>query len=164
MVTEAGLPPRIDRDRAAWGLLLVTLLASLTACDPIYELMVRIEVPPGALQAGGSLPQGVFVSLDDPFADATVPRSLTAVICEPQLESVLIKSKITAVGSHGHRGNVWAWVQPLPDAVINEPCGPRQNFVAVEDFPALEGAWRDSAVMFQHEDDEDTVELVLAPP
>lgn len=164
MVTEASLPPRIDRARAAWGLLIVTLLASLTACDPIYTLRVRIEVPPGALEPGGSLPQGVFVSLDAPFADATVPRSLTAVICEPLLEPARIRSKITGVGSHGHRGNVWAWVQPLPEAVINEPCGPRPNFVAVEDFPALVGAWRDTAVMFQHEDGEDTVELVLAPP
>jgi hypothetical protein len=143
---------------------ILTCAAVLAACDPIWTLRVRVVAPPGAFEVAGVFPQGVFVSLNDPFIDADTPRSLVAVVCEPLTETALFKSKITAVGWHGHRGHTWAWAEPLPEGASGEPCGSRPNFVAVDRFPASEFAWRASSVMFEHEDAEDTVTLELAPP
>ena len=146
------------------GLLVLFLLASTSACDPEFTLRVTVVVPPAALETHGVFPQGVFVSMEDPFGTPSAPRSLLGVICEGQLEAVVVASKETGAGWHGDRGTLWAWVQPLPDSTGQEPCGLRANFVAVDAFPAAEDAWRASAAVFEHEQSSDSVTLVLAPP
>lgn len=68
-------------------------------------------------------------------------------------------------GGTGRTRELTAWLERLPPELASEPCGIPKYTHGVEGLrPIPPEAWRATSTVFEDEDDEDTVELVLEPP
>jgi hypothetical protein len=133
---------------------LAVWFATLTACDPVWSVNLRITVEPAAQAAVGIYPQALLLR------DAT-DTYLASVLCAPSVEPSIVETHWGGLGDSPDTATVW--LQAMP-AGLSEPCGTLAYSKPVWTFEPLASAWSATFHLGHQNGYLGRVDLVLEPP